>query len=197
VTIPWFDGDQLVLTKIRQPEGAKPKYVEAFRDCPRVYPNPAVIQPGRPLVVVEGELDALLLGQELHSLAIVATLGSASCSPEPGTLVVMLAATPWFIATDADTAGEKAASRWPAHAIRVRPPGAFKDWTEAAQAGVNLRRWWSDRLRGTDAPALFTWEELATWRWGPAQAGQHVDTDINPDHYSLDERLAIQQEHEG
>ena len=24
-------------------------------------------------------------------------------------------------------------------ARRVRPPGAFKDWTEAAQAGVNLR----------------------------------------------------------
>jgi hypothetical protein len=25
---------------------------------------------------------------------------------------------------------------------------------------VNLRRWWSDRLGGTEAPALFTWPEL-------------------------------------
>ncbi len=44
-----------------------------------------------------------------------------------------------------------------------------KDWTEAAQAGINLRRWWTDRLGGTEAPELFTWHELAAQRWGPAR----------------------------
>ena len=35
-------------------------------------------------------------------------------------------------------------------------------------SGVNLRRWWTDRLGGTEAPALSTWDELAARRWGPA-----------------------------
>ena len=91
---------------------------------------------GRPLVIVEGEFDALLLGQELRDLAAVVTLGSASSRPDLATRSEMLAAAPWFIATVAD----EAASGRPAVARRVRPPGVFKDWTEAAQAGVNLRR---------------------------------------------------------
>ena len=168
VVIPWFDGDRLALVKIRQPEGSKPKYAEAFRDRPGIFPDRAVIEPGGPLVIVEGEFDALLLGQEIGHLAVVVTLGSASSRPDLATRAKMLAACPWYIATDSDEAGDKAASDWPAVARRVRPPGAFKDWTEAAQAGMNLRRWWSDRLGGTEAPALFTWPELAAWRWGPA-----------------------------
>jgi hypothetical protein len=168
VIIPWFDGDRLALVKIRQPEGGKPKYVEAFRDRPRIFPDSAGIEPGRPLVIAEGELDALLLGQALGNLAAVITMGSASSRPAPSTLGVMLAAAPWFVATDADEAGNKAASQWPARAIRVSPPEG-KDWTEAAQAGIDLRRWWSDRLGGTEAPKLFSWEELAAQRWGPAR----------------------------
>jgi len=168
VVIPWFDGDRLALVKIRQPEGSKPKYVEAFRDRPRIFPGTESMEPGRPLVVTEGELDCLLLAQEIRDLAAVVTLGSASSRPDLATRAEMLAAAPWFIATDADVAGDKAASDWPAVARRVRPPGAFKDWTEAAQAGMNLRRWWTDRLGGTEAPALFTWPELAAQRWGPA-----------------------------
>src|SRR5262249_9421036 len=38
VVIPWFEEDRLALVKIRQPEGREPKYVEAFRDRPGVYP---------------------------------------------------------------------------------------------------------------------------------------------------------------
>src|SRR5271165_2573714 len=56
VVIPWFDGDRLALVKIRQPEGRKPKYAEAYRDRPRVYPDPAVIEPGRPLIIGRGSL---------------------------------------------------------------------------------------------------------------------------------------------
>jgi hypothetical protein len=160
VTIPWFDGDRLALVKVRQPEGVKPKYAEAFRDRPGIFPDPAVIEPGRPLVITEGEFDALLLGQELRDLAEVVTLGSASSKPEGGILVDLMAAAPWYLALDGDDAGDKAASGWPARAIRVRPPGVYKDWTEAAQAGVNLRRWWSDRLLGTGTPTLDVKSEL-------------------------------------
>jgi Toprim-like len=168
IVIPWFDHDRLAMVKIRRPEGSTPKYAEAFRDRPSIYPAPSVVRIGKPLIVVEGEFDALLLGQELGKLAAVATLGSASARPEAAILGRMLAAAPWFIATDADDAGDRSASGWPARAIRVRPPDPFKDWTEARQAGVNLARWWTDRLGGIERPPLRSWDELAAQRWGPA-----------------------------
>ncbi len=166
IIVPWFDRGRLSLVKVRQPEGDAPKYVEAYRDRPGLYPGPGSIRPGRPLVVVEGEFDALLLGHVLGDLAAVVTLGGASARPDAGCLNPLLPADPWYVATDADPAGDKAAAGWPGRARRVRPPGSFKDWTEAAQAGVNLGRWWSDRLGGIEAPDLFAWTELAGRRWG-------------------------------
>ena len=192
MVIPWLDAGRLALVKIRQPERTKPKYVEAYRDRPRVYPDSAVIEPGRPLIIVEGEFDALLLGHELRDLAAVVTLGSASSRPDLATRAEMLAAARWFIATDADEAGNKAASGWPARAIRVRPPAPHKDWTESAQAGINLRRWWTDRLGGPEAPALFTWSELAAQRWGPALTDPAPED--GPDPYAIAEREAIRTE---
>jgi hypothetical protein len=118
--------------------------------------------------VTEGEFDALLLGQELADLADVVTLGSASARPDTGILGSMLAASVWFLATDADVAGDQTATGWPTSARRIRPPAPCKDWTDVRLYGVNLRRWWTDRLRGIEAPRLFTWEDLSTWRWGPS-----------------------------
>jgi hypothetical protein len=87
----------------------------------------------------------------------------------------MLSAAPWFVATDRDEAGEKSAAGWPARVRRVRPPAPFKDWTEAKAAGVDLRRWWSDILAGIERPALFTWDDLARWRWGGADEAPGID----------------------
>jgi len=192
VVVPRFDGDRLALVKIRQPPGAEPKYAEAYRDRPTLFPGPGNIRPGRPIVVVEGEFDALLVGQALGELAAVVTSGSAASKPEPAAYEMMLQASPWYVAHDADKAGDLAASGWPARARRVRPPGAFKDWTEAAQAGVNLRRWWSDRLGGTEAPALFSWPELAAQRWGPALTDPARKDGPVP--YAIAEREAIRTE---
>jgi hypothetical protein len=169
VVIPWFDGDRLVLVKIRRLDAGRPKYGEAFRDRPSVFPGPAAVRPGLPLIIVEGEFDALLVQQEVGAMASVVTMGSASNRTDPDVLARMLSAPAWFIATDADKAGDAAASKFPARARRVRPPGSYKDWTEAHQHRVNLRRWWSDRLRGIETPQLFTWDELSRWRWGPAE----------------------------
>ena len=127
----------------------------------------------------------------------------------------MLAAAPWFIATDADKSGDKAAEKWPARAIRVRPPEPFKDWTEAAQAGVNLRCWWLPRLGGTEA----LWNHLDAQRWGPAlndpnpgdPSGALIDRPLSQDParlkaafegadqtdpYAVAKRLAIQEENQ-
>ncbi len=171
ITIPWHDGDRLTKVNIRRPEGSDPKYRQAFSDRPSVYPTLDAIEAGRPLVICEGELDALLLGQALGELTAVVTLGSASSRPDPSTLGGMLAAAPWFIATDADEAGDKAASEWPARAIRVRPPEGVKDWTELWQAGRNsIRYQWGRYL-----PMSKPWEKLAAERWGPAR-----DSGIDP-----------------
>lgn len=179
IVIPWFNAGRLVRVKVRvhdvwllrlPMEKRPPKYIEVFRDPALValYPGPEVIRPGLPLVVTEGEFDALLLGQELSGLAAVVTLGSASARPDHHTLRSMLPASPWYVATDNDPAGDKAAADWPAPTRRVRPPSPFKDWTEARQGGVDLRRFWQDILTGNDRPHLFTWEDLYCLRWGPA-----------------------------
>ena len=179
VVIPWLVGDRLALVKIRPPdewrarfpEGKRPpKYVEAFRDPSRLvrYPTPATIRPGCPLVVTEGEFDALCLGMALGELAAVVTLGSASAHPTPTTLGRFLSANPWYVSTDGDAAGDKAADEWPARARRVRPPEPYKDWTEARADGVDLARWWREVLNGNPRPPLFTWHDFSRWRWGPA-----------------------------
>jgi DNA primase len=145
ITIPWFDGDRLARVKIRRPEGSEPRYAEAFSDRPRIYPGPEVIRPGAPLAIVEGEFDRMLLGQEIGDLASVATLGSTSARLDDDILWMLAGAWPLFIATDADSSGEGAAAKWPSHTRRVRPP-AGKDWTEAHQAGIDLRRWWVEEV---------------------------------------------------
>jgi hypothetical protein len=190
VVIPWFNRGRLALAKIRRTWNREPSYIEVFRDRPLIFPGPKVIEPGRPLVVVEGEFDALLLGQEIRGLAGVVTLGSASSSPDLTTLRLMLAARIWFIALDADESGDTAASGWPCRARRVRPRGPNMDWTDAHRYGVNLARWWSDRLVGIEGPPLFTWSELSLWRWGPAIDDQ---TDGLIDDYANAERTAIQE----
>jgi hypothetical protein len=143
VIIPWFDRDRLSRVATRQADG---RYREVFRDRPGLYPGVEAIRPGKPLIIAEGPLDCLLLAQELGELASVITLGSVSATrPDPSVLAPMLVAHPWFVATDADTGGDNAARRWlDTRARRIRPP--FKDWGDSRQAGVDLRRWWADRL---------------------------------------------------
>ena len=95
---------------------------------------------------MEGEFDALLLAQELQEFAAVVTLGSASSRLEPDVADLMLASGAWYLATDHDAAGDQAAASWPARANRVVPPAPHKDWTDAHQSGIDLRRFWRRQL---------------------------------------------------
>lgn len=216
ITIPWLDGPAPRLVNVRRPEGADPRY-RAIKGSRRggLYPGAGAVRPGLPLVVVEGEFDALFLGQELAGLASVATLGAASGGLTAEVLAACLPAPSWLVATDADVAGDRAAAAWLAYprSRRVRPPGGSKDWTEAHQAGVGLRRWWESILAGDPAPPLFTWQELAAHRWGPAvgdptpglSIGMNAPTpdvallariaaEAANDEYAIAEREAIQSE---
>ncbi|MDE2505859.1 MAG: hypothetical protein KGM43_01490 [Planctomycetota bacterium] len=169
VSIPWFnDTGRPTLLNVRHLDGGEPKY-QSIKGSRRggLYPGRGAILTRRPAIVVEGEFDALLLGQELDGLAGVVTTGSASSRlDDPDSL---LPATAWYAATDADDAGDRAAEAMMklGRFRRVRPPGVFNDWTEAHAEGVNLRRWWLDIFKGVQNPALFGWDELKKQRWGP------------------------------
>lgn len=168
IVLAWWDGAEPTLVKVRQPDGRTPKYYEVSRRRPTVFPSTRGIVAGLPLVVVEGEFDCLLMGQALAGLANVVTLGSASGRPSPDVFNAMLGAFPWYVATDNDAAGDKVAESWPRSCRRVRPPWDFKDWTEAARGGVDLRRWWGQVLAGVGRPTLHSWEEVSRHQWGPA-----------------------------
>jgi hypothetical protein len=163
ITIPWRDGARLTRIKIRRIDDGKPKYAEAYSDHPLIFPNPAIIIPGKPLIICEGEFDRLLLTQQVPEASVI-TLGSASARTDPAVLSLMLRAPRWFVALDADPAGDSAATKFPARAIRVRPPDPDKDWGEVHAGGANRIRYiWGRYFSMSD-----TWEHLEPQRWGPA-----------------------------
>jgi DNA primase len=143
--VPWFEADRLVKLTVRQPDELKVKYRVLYANNHVCYPSPAAIRPGMPLVICEGEFDALLVGQELDGLASVITTGSASSRPLPAVMEAARSASRIYAAHDADGSGDDAAARWQG-VIRVRPPQG-KDWCEARLAGVDLKGFWAELLR--------------------------------------------------
>jgi DNA primase len=148
LVIPWTEAGRLTLVKVRQPEGRRPKYAQVFRDRPVLYVA-APIQPGRPVLVTEGELDAVLLAQQTADWECgVVTSGSASARPDTAMAGRLLPASPWLIATDADKAGDRAADAWTELARprcrRVRPPIGppdGKDWGDLHRLAPNAIRY--------------------------------------------------------
>jgi len=72
----------------------------------------------------------------------------------------------WYVAHDADPAGDGAAAPWLnlGWAVRVRPPAPSKDWTDAHGLGSNVvRNHWLGAIRESPRPA---WEKLEALRWG-------------------------------
>lgn len=167
IVIPWWEPhrDRVTRIKVRQREGRQPKYAEVYRDRPCLYVASPVLT-GRPVIVTEGELDALLVAQQTGHLSCgVVTTGSASARPDRATVARLISAAPWIIATDADQAGDQAAAAWmelaPGRARRHRPPGPGKDWGDAHEAGFG-------RIAYDLAPVIMTphaWESLSAWQW--------------------------------
>jgi DNA primase len=180
ITIPWIDAGRLMRIKVRRLglfQGAK--YVEAFSDSPIVYPSMATIRPGAPLVIVEGEYDALLLGQELTGLASVITTGSTSNRPDPSLWLALARCSQLFVALDGDDAGNSAAAEWSGRSVRVLPPATCKDWTEALQAGIDLRRWWieealADALNREERAAILEFDGGLTREADERAAGLRI-----------------------
>lgn len=94
--------------------------------------------------VTEGELDALLLGQEVGKYVGVCTLGGSSDKLDWSIWGEYLSFTKQFyIAYDNDRAGQSGLERWQemtGRAIYAEVPEG-KDITDAWRAGVNLEDW--------------------------------------------------------
>jgi hypothetical protein len=161
--IPCFDDDgQIASIQVRRVDDGGGKYSSIYLDRRRFtcFPNLGTIRMGRPLIVVEGQFDALLLGQILEDLASVVTLGGTAEQVGPSFFSRAIAySTRQYIALDNDESGDKAAAeRWPASFRRVKPPG-YKDWTDAYRNGVDLRQGWVDILSGRE-PEAWSFELL-------------------------------------
>ena len=137
--------------------------------APRCFRPPPSSAPASRWSIVEGEFDALLLAQALGDLAAVVTLGSASARPEGSTYLAMLPAPrgtwrpmPTPLGTRPPKGGRpvRFASSPPRERIGPR----------AAQAGVDLRQWWTDRLGGIEAAP----PDPAPWKVSPSETSSEL-----------------------
>jgi hypothetical protein len=159
--IPCFDtNNNIARIKIRRLYDRTHTYDTVHSNPKRFlcYPNLDTIKMQRPLIITEGEFDALLLSQILGENASVVTLGAARATPDPLFLSFIWRSphTHRYIATDNDGAGESAATKWPRSFQRVKPPG-YKDWTEAYQNGVDLLQGWLEIFAGRE-PDVWSFE---------------------------------------
>lgn len=142
LSIPTYDqGGDLIRVRIRRFSESGPKYVALSGSCH----GPMVLgEAGRPFVVVESELDAILLSQEAGDLAGFVALGNNVIRPDAATAELLRAAPVVLAALDGDKAGAKEAWQWwPRHFPNTKrhPPIGGKDPGDMFKAGVNLRTW--------------------------------------------------------
>ncbi len=152
IVIPYFGGSPLPQKlKIRclEPLEGFPKYlvVKGSGTCTSIYDNgDAAI---RPVVVVEGEFDGLLIEQEAGDLVVALAMGSAQAKPDIKAYELVEKAPLILVAFDADQAGELACSWWFRRfgdkARRLAVP-LGKDPGEYLLAGGDIRAWVSSGI---------------------------------------------------
>lgn len=144
---------------LRNPSNSKYMQV-AEGDTNAVYWGMGQPPKGRPLIIVEGEFDALIVQQELGSRAGACTVGSASSQFSETALDAVAGCSGFILALDSDTAGRAATAKLTAQLkarfpdkplISTTPPGGYKDHNDAYLAGrqnpiitpiVDYGKWW-------------------------------------------------------
>jgi DNA primase len=134
------DG-QVLRVKIRQSEpDNKSKYISVTGGAATSF---MVLGDAPAVVVVESELDALLLYQEVGDLATMMATGSAQYKPDAEVFARLKEAPTVLVALDADQSGYAAWKWWRDNLPNTQfcPAPIGKDPTEAHQQWVNLRNW--------------------------------------------------------
>jgi len=154
IVIPWMHAGHMWGLNIRRPNGdLEPdadenwkgrKYQRAAGSRNALY-NADELD-GRPVALVEGELDALAIQQETDEVAAVAT-GSTAWGRTPRWRALLRCAPVVLVAFDAEDAGEQAAKYWTdtlPNAVRWRPH--LHDAAEMLEAEANIARWIDEGL---------------------------------------------------
>lgn len=149
ITIPWVIEGAMWRLNVRRPltpalmaEG-EAKYRGPAGHANGLYGGGLELGRKWPVVLVEGEFDALAVRQAAHDLVNVVALGSTSGARRVRWLARLAACPVVLVALDADTAGEQAAAYWldalGSSARRWRP--YVKDAGEMLERGMDVRGW--------------------------------------------------------
>lgn len=145
LVIPTFNDGRVVAIKIRRaawtPEDSLPKYAAVTGSAQM----PMILAPGegKPCVVVESELDAILAAQEARDLVCVIAMRTAKGKPNAEAHALLGGAPLILVATDADDAGASAWPWWREHypkAVRWPVPSG-KDVGDCAATPGLIRAW--------------------------------------------------------
>ncbi len=153
----------LAYIKIRQPEGASPKYKIITGGHKALYGADRV--QGRPdMILTEGEFDSLIAWQYAAGVADVVTLASAQASPAADDIAIMAGARRIWLAYDTDKAGQAGADKLAALSGRIRrlawpenAPAMAKDITDLWRAGILLSPWLIKQLGPQEPAAREKW----------------------------------------
>lgn len=154
VVIPWEHAGKMWGVNIRRPTGdVKPDADEGWkrRKYQRVTGSRNALYnadelDGRPVALVEGELDALAIQQESEEVAAVAT-GSVSWGRKARWRALLRCAPIVLVCFDSEEAGEEASRYWTEalpNAVRWRPH--LHDAAEMLEVGANIERWVDEGL---------------------------------------------------
>ena len=138
ITIPWMIQSKLWRFNVRRPAGT-PRYLGPAGSSNGLYNVDDIVR-DRPVVLVEGEIDALSVMQAT-GIPSVAT-GSTGGSRRQRWVVELTKASSILIAFDSDEAGEKASGFWYEalpNGKRLRP--YWDDANKMLQDGVDLKEW--------------------------------------------------------
>jgi hypothetical protein len=144
ILIPWFTSTgALAALKIRKPVPTteRNKYASVTGSTYRLFGSGTVLI-DEPLVLTEGEFDAIAAWQVLGEQAATVALGTARV-PDASELRLLCCARPVLVALDADETGDQVAQQVVAlsdNCRRARPIGA-KDLSKCVEIGADLRTW--------------------------------------------------------
>lgn len=112
IVIPYIDWDDGTLwrVQVRRLDNAEPRYMALAGSCGTPPYLIAPLTAAKPLVLVEGPLDALAVAQAAGDVVQVAATGATGCRAVHW--IMRFAAPLVLIAHDADDAGETAAAYW-------------------------------------------------------------------------------------
>ena len=137
--VPWFSSDgKITMLHMLRDSRVGPCYIRLYHNLPFCYPFPELIETGRPMILVETEIEALFLAQQLAQRANVISFGVYMRRPRGKIINILLSATPRICAYAKWAAGDRAFAKLPGSWLRVKPPIGAEHWHQALEQIVQI-----------------------------------------------------------